>query len=135
MHFLGSIRTEAAPDMDITPLIPAGRQIIETYGEGRFRISGVVYEGSVIVFPDHVILWPVAAIANLAPSSLAMVQTVGTLLLVGCGQRLVPLPPAVRAACRAAGLHVEAMDSGAACRTYNVLLAEGRQVCAALIAV
>ncbi|HET6224238.1 MAG TPA: Mth938-like domain-containing protein, partial [Dongiaceae bacterium] len=57
------------------------------------------------------------------------------LLLVGCGARMAPLPPALRQALRQIGVVMEPMDTGAACRTYNVLMAEGRRVCAALIAV
>ncbi|NJM92236.1 MAG: hypothetical protein HC861_06040 [Rhodospirillaceae bacterium] len=50
--------------MDVTPLIPQGKQIIEAYGEGGFRISGQRVEGSVIVFPDKVVAWAPAAPAT-----------------------------------------------------------------------
>ena len=55
------------------------------------------------------------------------------LLLLGLGRRMVPVPAAVRAALKADGIAIEAMDTGAACRTYNVLLAEERRVAAALL--
>ena len=56
-------------------------------------------------------------------------------LLLGCGPKLQMPPPDLRSALREKGIGIEPMDTGAACRTYNVLLAEGRAVAAALIAV
>lgn len=124
--------------MDLTPLIPGDRRLVESYGDGGFRISGTRYEGSVLVFPDRAELWAPRAFAEITLESLAPVSREGSgveLLLVGCGPRLQLLPGPLRAALRERGLAVEPMDTGAACRTYNVLMAEGRQVAAALIAV
>jgi len=56
------------------------------------------------------------------------------LLLLGCGARMAMVPAALRQQLRDAGVVIEAMDTGAACRTYNVLMADGRRVAAALIA-
>jgi uncharacterized protein len=126
--------------MDITPLVPAGRQIVEAYGEGRFRVSGAVIEGSALIFPTRSGAWPVADIAGVDVDSLATVIGAGQageveILLLGCGARIAPVPRALRDVLRAAGVVVEPMDTGAACRTYNLLMAEGRRVAAALIAV
>ena len=124
--------------MDITPLLPAGRQVVEAYGDGGFRVSGEDYRGSVLVFPEVTLAWPVAAIGELSAASLAPVTARDAaidLLLVGCGARMALIDPAVRGEVRADGVVIEAMDTGAACRTYNVLMAEGRAVAAALIAV
>lgn len=124
--------------MDITPKIPAGRQVIEGYGDGGFRVGGVRHTGSVLVFPGTTEAWPVGSAANIAAADLAPVLARAAeieLLLLGCGRFMVPLKAELRQQLRRAGIVVEAMDSGAACRTYNVLLAEGRQVAAALIAV
>jgi len=126
--------------MDVTPLIPAGRQIVESYGDGRFRVSGQVFEGSVLVMTDRTAAWSATDIAGATVESLAAVTEVaraGTidLLLVGCGARMAPLPPGLRQAFRELGVVMEPMDTGAACRTYNVLMAEGRRVAAALIAI
>jgi uncharacterized protein len=126
--------------MDITPLVPEGRQIIESYGSGRFRIAGQVHQGSVLVFPDRTESWSVASSDMASEATLAAVLAAGNrgeveLLLIGCGLRLVPVAQPLRLALRAAGIGVEPMDTGAACRTFNVLLAEGRRVAAALIAV
>jgi uncharacterized protein len=126
--------------MDITPLVPEGRQIIEGYGNGGFRIAGAAHAGSMLVFPDRSEAWPVSDLASLTIETLAAVVAAGRngaveLLLLGCGPRLAPVPPALRVALREAGVGIEPMDTGAACRTYNVLMAEGRRVAAALIAV
>ena len=126
--------------MDVTPLIPGGRQIIEGYGEGRFRVANLVYEGAVIVFLERTIAWPVAAaqdasLENLAPVIAAAREGSVDLLLFGQGKRMLLVPPALRQSLREAGIVVEPMDTGAACRTYNVLMAEGRRVAAALIPV
>ena len=126
--------------MDLTPLIPAGRQIVESYGSGRFRVSGRVFDGSILVLTDRTRVWPVADIASMTLDGLAAAAEAaraGTidLLLVGCGARMAPIPAQVRQALRDDGVVVEPMDTGAACRTYNVLMAEGRRVAAALIAI
>jgi uncharacterized protein len=126
--------------MDVTPLIPQGRQIIEAYGDGGFRISGQRVEGSVIVFPDNVVAWAPAAAGDVSAGSLQPVRAAGQagsveLLLIGTGARMIQIDRTLRQALRADGVVIEAMDTGAACRTYNVLMAEGRRVAAALIAV
>ncbi|HEY3147221.1 MAG TPA: Mth938-like domain-containing protein [Dongiaceae bacterium] len=126
--------------MDVTPLIPQGRQIIDAYGEGGFRISGQRIEGSVIVFPDKVTPWAVGEIGALSAGSLDAVSAAGRagsveLLLIGTGARMAQIDRTLRQALRADGVVIEVMDTGAACRTYNVLMAEGRRVAAALIAV
>jgi uncharacterized protein len=126
--------------LDLTPLIPAGRQIVESYGHARFRVTGTLYEGSVIVFPDRTIIWSVGDAAGVNSANLEAVSEAGRagrtdLLLLGCGAKMTLVPSSLRAALREAGVVVEPMDTGAACRTYNVLMAEGRHVAAALIAV
>jgi uncharacterized protein len=122
--------------MDVTPLIPAGRQVIEGYGAGGFRVSGALYAGSVLVFVDHTELWPVGSFAEATLERFAPVIARGDIeiLLLGCGVRMGMVPSTLRQGLRAGGIIVDAMDTGAACRTYNVLLAEERRVAAALIA-
>ncbi len=124
--------------MDVTPAIPENRQLIEGYGDGRFRIAGEIYDGSVIVFPERAVTWPVASIDEVTLESLHAV-TDGTtevdLLLLGCGARMQLITRAFRQPLRDAGVVLEPMDTGAAARTFNVLMAEERRVAAALIAV
>lgn len=118
--------------MELTALVQPGRQVIERYGPSGFRISGGVYLGPVLVFPDVTLAWDGAAATaeGLAP----VIEHGGVeLLLLGLGRRLLPVTAGLRAALRESGIGVEAMDTGAACRTYNVLLAEDRRVAAALL--
>lgn len=123
--------------MEITPHIPQDRQVIESYGEGRFRISGEPYGGSVLVFPERTLAWPVTDMSDLSLDALSGVlgaEPAVEVLIVGCGERLVPLPVHLRQPLREKGIGVDVMDTGAACRTFNILLAESRRVAAALIA-
>ena len=118
--------------MELTPLVQPGQQVIESYGPSGFRVSGETYRGSILVFPDRTVTWAGAAMteAALAP----VVEHGGIeLLLLGLGARMAPVAAALRIALKAHGIAVEAMDTGAACRTYNVLLAEDRHVAAALL--
>ena len=126
--------------MDLTPLIPSGRQIVESYGEGRFRVTGQVYESPILVFPERTLTWPVIRFADASLENLVPVLAAGRegnveLLLFGQGPQMQLVPPALRHGLRAAGVVLEPMDTGAACRTYNVLMAEGRRIAAALIPV
>ncbi len=82
--------------MDVTPLIPQGKQIIEAYGEGGFRISGQRVEGSVIVFPDKVVAWAPAAAGDMSAGDLQPVSAAGQagsveLLLIGTGARMTQI--------------------------------------------
>ena len=123
--------------MDITPLVPQGSQIIDGYGAGMFRIAGTVHAGSVLVLPDRTLSWEPASPDKLTIDDfqplLASEQPFDVLLL-GCGERMQMPPEALRTGLRSHGIAVDPMDTGAACRTFNVLLAEGRRVAAALIA-
>ncbi|OIQ89981.1 hypothetical protein GALL_281190 [mine drainage metagenome] len=123
--------------MDITPFIPADRQLIQAYGDGGFRISGIRHEGAVLVFPGQTLPLPVAALAELAPDHLAPVfaaEPKVELLLLGTGAQMRLPSPTLRRLCRDHAVVLEPMDSGAACRTYNVLLSEDRRVAALLLA-
>lgn len=126
--------------MDVTPLIPAGRQIIESYGEGRFRVSGQIFSSAILVFPTRTAPWPLQGEPTPTLTNLAEVVREGEagaieLLLLGCGARMALIPGELRHGLRSVGIVVEPMDTGAACRTYNMLMADGRRVAAALIPV
>jgi uncharacterized protein len=121
--------------MELTPQTPGtvgAHQQIERYSADGFRISGIVFHGPVLIFPDHTILWEAAAptLEGLAP----LIAAGGIeLILLGLGRRGAPIKSDLRAALKAKGIAIEAMDTGAACRTYSVLLAEDRLVAAALL--
>jgi uncharacterized protein len=121
--------------MDLIQLRPAGRQLIERYGPAGFRVAGVAYHGPVLVFPDRTLPWTATCAAAVTWESLMPVVAHGAvrILLIGLGRRVEAPASPLRAELRRAGIAVEAMDTGAACRTYNVLVAEDRQVAAALI--
>jgi uncharacterized protein len=124
--------------MQSAPSAPRARKLIERYGNGGFRVSGEAMTGSILVFNDRVQPWPVVDIASLTAESLQPIVEAAPpiqILLLGCGPRIAFVPPALRKTLRDAGVVIEALDTGAACRTYNVLLAEERRVAAALIAV
>jgi uncharacterized protein len=116
-----------------------GRAPIEAYGNGGFRFAGMSHRGGILCLPSGVYGWKDApAPDGVDETSLAAVLAESDfieILLIGTGAVLVPLPPPVRDRCRAAGIVVESMATGAAVRTFNVLLAEDRAVAAALIAV
>lgn len=123
---------------DISGLPDAGQQLINSYGDGGFRVSGVKYEGSVIILPEKTIQWPVEHVDNLTVGSLDAVMESDKnieILLIGCGANMAFIEEDLRAALKQNGIVIDAMDTGAAVRTYNVLLLEGRHVAAALIAV
>lgn len=110
---------------------PEGARPIDGYGPGFFRIAGQVLRGPVLVSPSGAVAW--GGLADAAP--LLALAGVVDVLLVGTGGTVAYLPAELRRALEAAMLGVEAMDSPAACRTYNVLLSEGRRVAAALLPV
>jgi uncharacterized protein len=121
--------------MELTPLVPAGRQVIERYGEVGFRVAGLIYRGSVLVFPDRTLPWSAVSASDVTWESLAPVIEHGgvQILLLGLGRAMRAVPHTLRDTLHAAGIVVEPMDTGAACRTYNVLVAEDRHVAAALL--
>jgi uncharacterized protein len=118
--------------MELTQVVQPGRQVIERYGPAGFHISGAIYLGPVLVFPEQTREWAGAAASV---EALAPVLAHGgvELLVLGLGRRMVPVAAGLRAALKTRGIAVEAMDTGAACRTYNLLLAEDRRVAAALL--
>lgn len=117
------------------PRFPA-QVSIEAYGNGGFRFAGMSHRGSILCLPSGIHAWEPATpldVPSLAPAFSEKAEL--GLLILGTG-RCHELPaPDVRRAFAEAGMALEAMDTGAACRTYNVLLAERRPVGAALIAV
>lgn len=124
--------------MDITPVVSAEFQLISGYGDGGFTVSGTRHEGSVLILAKQTLAWPVSSVADITVESLQAAiayQPLPAILLIGCGKSMTALPKALRQALRQHGIVAEPMDTGAACRTYNVLLTEGRDVAAALIAV
>ncbi len=124
--------------LDISPVDFEGCNIIQSYGNGKFQISDKQYDHSVLVFPDQIIPWSPIDTNNLIVDDFKKVLTVGPiveLLLLGCGKTTWFLPLPLRDELKEMGLVLEPMDTGAACRTFNVLLGENRRIAAALMLV
>jgi len=124
--------------MSQAPARYPGRAPIDAYGNGGFRFAEMSHRGSILCLPSGVYAWPPTAASEIEAGSLAPVlaeKDALKLLLLGTGRRQQMPDAEVRRAFAEAGVALEAMDTGAACRTYNVLLAEGRPAAAALIAV
>jgi uncharacterized protein len=121
--------------MTSAPACYPGVAPIEAYGRGGFRFAGMSHRGSILCLPSGIYAWEPAVPLDVASlgAALAEKDRIG-LLVVGTGARQVLPPAGVRRAFAEAGVALEFMDTGAACRTYNVLLAEGRPAGAALIA-
>jgi uncharacterized protein len=115
-----------------------GRAPIDAYGNGGFRFAGMSHRGSLLCLPGGMFGWPVATPAELTLARLAPVLAEldpPYFLLLGTGRTQVFAALDVRRAFDARHIGLECMNTGAAARTYNVLLAEQRPVCAALLAV
>jgi len=111
---------------------------IEAYGNGGFRFGGMSHRGSLLCFPDGIWAWPVQGLADLTAATLAQAFARAEALdffLIGAGQDPWVLPEPLRERFRDVSLSVDTMATGAAVRTYNILLAENRRVGAGLIAV
>ena len=123
--------------LDITPLVSKDKQMVQSYGIGQFNVSRIEFLGSIIVFPVRTVLWDVE---NFSQINLLKLKPIFAeepkieLVLIGCGEKMQLLPPKLTADCREKGIILETMDTGAACRTYNVLISEGRRVAAGLLA-
>ncbi len=102
---------------------------IDGYGTGFFRVGGKKYEGAVMVLPGAVKGW--GGFDDTA-TVLEYVADIDV-LFVGTGAEIAHPPQAFRTTLEEAGIGVETMASPAACRTYNVLLSEGRRVAVALL--
>jgi uncharacterized protein len=113
---------------------PSRLNTITGYGDGYVAVNGQRYESSVIVLPDRVLPWSARSFDTLAPEDFAELKDLGAeIILLGTGPRQRFPQPRLTAELTKAGIGVEVMDVHAACRTYNILVAEERKVAAALL--
>ncbi len=115
----------------------SGVNIIQGYGPNRFRIGQQVHETSLLVSAEHVSAWNVNDASSITVESLAPFLNHTPeleVILFGTGKSIEAIPQNIRALLKEKKIGVDVMDTGAACRTYHVLLAEKRRVGAALIA-
>ena len=111
---------------------------IDAYGKGGFAFAGMSHRGSLMCLPSGIWAWPVAASEGITEASLAPLFALADaieLFVLGTGPDLVPLAEALRWRFRDYHIGLEVMATGAAVRTYNILVAENRRVAAGLIAV
>ena len=111
---------------------------IDAYGNGGFRFAGLSHRGSLLCLPSGIWAWPPIAPADIDEAALKPVfgeAATIELFLLGVGASLWPLPEALRRQFKDHGIRIEVMTTGAAVRTYNVLLGEDRRAGAGLIAV
>lgn len=106
-------------------------QPVDGYGAGFFRIGGKVHQGAVLTSVAGTVVW--AGLDDAEPL-LAMAGSIDV-LFIGTGKEIAHIPADLRQGLEQAGLGVEVMNSPAACRTYNVLLSEGRRIALAALPV
>lgn len=114
-----------------------GRAPIEAYGNGGFRFAGMSHRGSIMCLPSGIWAWDARSPGDLTETAfdrLFRETEPIDILLVGTGRDLVPLGERLRGRLRDRRIQADPMATGAAVRTYNVLLAENRRVAAVLLA-
>jgi uncharacterized protein len=120
------------------PEAAAGKKLVDGYGGGAISIRGETFRKPIVLLADRVLAWDFADIAALALADfqpLLDLEIRPGILLIGMGRRALFVKPELRQALREAGMVADLMDTGAACRTYNLLLAEERAVGACLVPV
>lgn len=111
---------------------------MEAHGAGGFRFAGMSHRGSLLCLPDGIWAWPVSAPSGLTDNSFALVfarPDVLDFFILGTGEAPWVMPEPMRLRFREAHISVDAMTTGPAVRTYNVMQLEGRRVGAGLIAI
>ena len=112
--------------------------LIDTHGNGGFRFAGMSHRGSLLSLPDGIWAWPLATAEAVTLEALSLVFARSDKLdffILGTGDETRPMPDALRQRFRAAHISADAMATGPAVRTYNVMLMEGRRIGAGLIAI
>ena len=115
-----------------------GRAPIDSYGNGGFRFAQMSHKGSLLLLPSGIKAWAPTGPREVTLESFAPLiaeKTSIEVLLYGSGSTQVFPARSLREALADLGLHIETMSTGAACRTYNLLLGEGRAVAAAVLKV
>ncbi|OYW13251.1 MAG: hypothetical protein B7X02_02590 [Rhodospirillales bacterium 12-54-5] len=121
---------------NITPTLTTRAPIIQSYGPAGFRISGVDYASSVLVTADTVIPLTIRTLDHITPDlflPVAESQPPIEILLIGTGASHALLSSDLRAVLKAKGFNPDAMTTGAACRTFTILVSEERRVAALLL--
>ena len=120
--------------MKLHSSVPSGVNTITGYGEGYVMVNGERRSSSVVVMPDRIEEWPAKGFDQLSAEDFAFLKSLqAEIVLLGTGPRQRFPHPRFTAELAKAGIGLEVMDLQAACRTYNILVAEERKVAAALL--
>lgn len=121
--------------MKLHPANFAHQYFFTGYGEGYVLINQIRYEKSLIVLPNHLIEnWPIISIAELEIHHFdALITFTPEIILLGTGPKHIFPKQSLLSQVTKLGIGFEIMDSNAACRTFNILAEEGRQIAAALL--
>ncbi len=115
-----------------------GSAPIEAYGRGGFRFAGMSHRGSLLIVPSAIWAWPVQTPSEITDDALVRVFSESDaidVLLIGSGHAIWPMPDSLRWRLRDVRIVADVMLTGAAVRTYNIMLNERRRVAAALLAI
>lgn len=124
--------------MEFTEIKSSEEAFIAGYGDGGFRMGESRFEGSMIIAPNGFYPWEVTEISEIKLDNLKPIldnYQLVEIVIIGMGNTMAFLPEDIRSAFLDKKIAFEVMDTGAAARTYNILLQEGRKVSAALIAI
>ncbi len=124
--------------MEFTEIKSSSEAFIAGYGDGGFRMGEQRVKGSMLITPMGYYPWPVNEVSEITIEALQPILDCAVdveLLMIGTGISMAFISKDIRHAFAQKDIAIEAMDTGAAARTYNVLLQEGRKVTAALIAI
>lgn len=138
INFTERRKNGANMSLEVSTLVAEGSKMITSYGDGVFRLGEESITGSILMFPKSVHAWDVKTVDDITVESFEpIIKAADTveILLLGMGKKLTRVPMEWRHALKEHGIVIEPMDTGAACRTYNVLVSEARRVAAAMIAV
>lgn len=112
---------------------PVGSNIVQSYGHAGFKVSGTQYAVPILLTERTIVEWKDPALTIASLDTLFDVIPGIEVLIVGTGASHVPLPSELREAAKKRGVSIDGMATGAACRTYNILISEDRRVGAAIM--
>lgn len=121
--------------MNLQPVHSVGQNTFTAYGDGYVSVNAVRYHANLVVLPDQLITeWTTAGFETLSVADFERLAALDAeIIILGTGNRLRFPRPALTRPLIEANKGLEVMDIQAACRTYNVLISEGRRVAAGLI--
>lgn len=121
--------------MKLQPDIAEGVNVIKSHDRGSVRVNDQTFTHSILVPPTgEVLTWDASEVSELTEAHFAQIAACRPeLVIFGSGPTLRFPPPALLRSLMAARIGIETMDTAAACRTYNILVAEGRKAMAALL--